>query len=225
MEITSFTALGNLFIDLIKEIRIAIKERKNDAKELIQAGNLLILYGSATRLSDYSAKVKHILELESKEICKNDKQVFNIFLSEIQFFGINLKNTNLSAIDIYYPGLGRELNRLINGDILLLVYFRDKLAPSYDINTKKIPKILDVFLRNYGPMGYWCQETFDWHAYPGFWQDFAYPELPENCLDNFELRREIVSFIDTLEECRNIIANIIRENWDFKELTKTGKVD
>jgi len=225
MELVSaLVAIGKLFVDVTKEIRTALQERKKDAINPIELGSLLALYGSATRLGGYSAEIRRIVGLDPSEIGKNEEQFLIQFFREIHFFGENLKNMNLCVIDIYYPGLGENLCRVIRHEINVLRYFESKLVPAYNINTQEIPKILHLFLSHYnGYLGQWENEFYLQRritTYMGFEEDIV-----EGILDDVELRKALVSLTYALDECRIMIANIVRENWDFKELIGTRKVD
>ncbi|MBK9315813.1 MAG: hypothetical protein IPM55_16440 [Acidobacteria bacterium] len=222
---TSFTSLGNLFLAVLKEVRESLAQKKANSLSLIDIGSLFELYGSATKLSGYCVQLSESSWKKAGSITKEDKRFLFFFLKELRQFGSILKNVNMTVIDIYYPGLGKELDWVSRGDIGLLRYFEESLMPRFGIKDHNIDKIVKVFLDNYTPTEWLPEGQID--LFIGYKTRAPYPvmEVPNEgqLFDDSEylmIRNCLLSLSQSLDNCREIIGQIIRENWDFKDLKK-----
>jgi hypothetical protein len=181
-----------------------------------EVGALIELYGSAKRLS---TRVKQILavtrqqQLEPRAEQGTGAQTgrpFEEFFQELKAFDLALSTLGFMTIDVYYPGLSADILSVIGSDIAFGQYYNSKVVPKYGLNKMAVPltflELVDTISGDFG--------------YQPVLADKAAHEVSrdepggEEVLDVTELGRLYTG----LERCRNLIGDIVRQNWSFRDV-------
>jgi hypothetical protein len=181
-------AFGTLFLEVFKEIKATLDRRKNRSPNRLEFGTLLELYGSTMKLSVYSVDIKRLAEERPAEVSKDDQDAIERFFSEVAEFGRLLREMNLQIVDIYYPSFTEKILMILGADWGIADNFN-----SY-ISNQRFKNLL------FGSF------------------DMIRPYLSKDLHEREDAVRATVELANALEECSKIIADIVKENWDFKEL-------
>jgi hypothetical protein len=220
MELASLTALGQLFLELSKEIRAVLRARERKRMSLAGVGSLLQLYGSSIKLRDSSLQLRKALEHPSERSIFNDRTLLHEFMEEVKVFGEHLSQVDLYAIEIYFPELKRELDlaRGADRDVIVSLY-ANQLTKS-NINKGKIRGVLKLLSAQYYPDGSWK----DWRGEcvgARMSRIHSYDEY----LEVSKLREDLLNLISLLDRCRILISKIVGENWSYREILERSKRD
>jgi len=192
------------FFDLPVEIISFIYENKQDF-EIInkeQKKHLLELYKS---LSKVIRKFDLFIEgLETiGQLPSNKKLRFtNELTDEIKNFGKYLALVNLDLLDIYSPGLGKNLLSLIHSDINLFFHVATKCKQFETGKESYKDYILALFAEHFSGDGYWELESIARYNYHN-----------EEPLKINELNKVAESCIQKIKKCQALLQNLIKEFW------------
>jgi hypothetical protein len=189
------------FFDLPVEIINFIYENKQDF-EIInkeQKKHLLELYKS---LAKVIRKFDLFLEgLETIEQLPSNKKLkfTNELTDEIRNFGKYLALVNLDLLDIYSPGLGKELLSLIHRDMDLFYYVATN-CKQFEIGKESYKDyILALFAEHFNGDGYW---------------ELAFNiDYNEKLLKINELDKIAKNCIQKIKKCQALLQNLIKEFW------------
>ena len=209
--------IGKFLLETFKEVRSVISLGKDRKQDLVALGTFLELYGSATRLDGYLQRLHAPNEDECYFSLEASEGILSRLLEEVYRFGMILKDLNLCAIEIVHADLAEELARVrvIDGD--LLGYVEHVLADKYNLDAKNLPEAVKLLKGCDGDAWYpfrelkhanpkWFRHS-DWYRQ---WGDLPSTEKHINSI--------ICSLSATVAECRQLIAQTIREHWDAKDL-------
>lgn len=216
MELASFAAIGQLFLELSKEIRAILRGRERKRMSLAGVGSLLQLYGSSIRLQGLSLQLREALKHTSDRIDDTDRELLHEFVEEVKAFGEHLREIDLYTIDIYAPGLSRLLNEARGNDHEVLVALYSGQLTKSSISKRKVRGILKLLPIQYYPNGSWR----DWRGVRVSGIHYA-----DGYLKVSELRRDLLSLISLLEQCRRLIGKIVSESWSYREILERSKPD
>jgi hypothetical protein len=132
---------------------------------------------------------------ETTEVSKDDLDAIERFFSEVAEFGDLLREMTLEIIDIYYPSFTEKMRRILGAEVVI----------SDDFNS------------------YFSNQRFKMHLYQSL--DRIRPYLSRDFHERENAFRAIGELANALEECRKIIADIVKENWEFKELIELDSTD
>ncbi len=195
--------VSTLLIDIVKGIKEYFIQKKEFTSNLVTIGVLIELYGIITKLVGYSNILK-------KTSDKNERAgLYHEFLHEMCKFMKCLENVNMTILDIYYPEVKEKLYESLRNDFTFLSAIEIAGDFSYSINHKDAQKVLSVINK--------INELKHTEVYKAAIndQDF-YTHQTISFQKN--IQKILVSLTETLNECRICIGELIRENWDFKEL-------
>jgi hypothetical protein len=202
--ISVIPAFGTLFLETFKEIKATLDKGKKRSPTRLELGTLLGLYGSMMKLSVYSVDIKRLAEERPAEVSKDDLDAFERFFSEVAEFGNLLREMNLQIVDIYYPSLVKKIYNLSRADLAIADDFNNFTSNQHfkDFIHRRLDETRP-FLAN-RPFLYDIRQV----------REEAFGALREEAFG------ALVGLTNALEECRKIIADIVKENWEFKELVE-----
>ncbi len=209
--------IGKFFLDVIVEIHKLLKERKQEKENYIAVGTFIELYGSVIRLEGISKEVYLIIDDISKSELLGNR--LKDFFDEMGYFGNVLKKANLATIEIFHPQLGYALNHLIIGDELLHDAIERTILPhKKNIKSKQLKRVIDIYVKNYGNL-----YMYQWDV-----EMIAYRNLPDRWDGTEEWNKSKVieqfkNLTNHLEKFKTILADVIKNTWDFKELATLSK--
>jgi hypothetical protein len=197
-------ALAAFVLDVLKEIRDSITKAKGQRQDLIAKGTFLELYGSATRLLGQAEQIGALRGKSSSKLLLPG--ALREFFMEVRKFGAILSRANAYAIEVYHPGLADALTAVRGRDIEMISTF-EKIGAQFGLNESELQRVRTLYL-NFDALGP-NSATFEearWE-YRSF-HSFAEPDVLEA--------------FDQLSECLGpfcqVLADVIRQSWDFKEL-------
>lgn len=221
-HLSAIVAAGKFFLEVASKVRAAFRSRRKGSPGAIELGTLLELYGCAVRLTGYSAQVRRIFKLAPDQVSDADRRMYYLFVREIRLFARCVCRMDLCILDIYYPGLGQHISRSIIGDMFVLTWARD-LAEQYGMSATDIPELADAFYK-------WTTHgQVEFSTFNALWGEPQYSvegKDPQTMLDiphSHEVRQALLELMTTLDECRGLIGEVVRENWGFRELTASPK--
>jgi hypothetical protein len=216
---------------VLEEIRAALHNKPHGRADI---GSILALYGNIVSLCARAKRIKTIITnhcqkkdenvLVLDDLTTREAEQFSGFFTELLEFGSSLSEINISVIDIFYPGLKNDLMAAVGRDIDFSWYYGAHIAPKYKFTVADMPRtlfmVLDKFDCDWGPQNMGGHLLLEFKAKgSGSWGDrddglfSEYRDIPtEIFVNNF------LEISDTLERCRQIIGDIVREHWNFRDL-------
>ena len=219
--------------EVLHDVRSSLRGRKQNAAEV---GSIIALYGSIMSLCAKARRLQAILKANSEPqadatvrldgLKPAEVREFSGFFEELLEFGVYLNEVSMATIDIFYPGLKDDLMTVVGGDINFSRYYHDVIVPTYGLTEDKLPlplfNILDRFNGDSGP------RNTGGHLMKEFSARGSSDRLGLGEDDIFYRHRDtptaifVENFMDVsagLERCRETIAQIVRDHWDFRDLT------
>jgi len=192
---------------------------------------LLALYGSILSLCARAKRITKLITARAgdstdssavriADMSPAEVDQFSGFFEELINFGNRFNEVNLAAVDIYYPGLREDLLSVTGRDIDFSWVYTKKIAPKYGLKHDALPQVLVQILERYsgdwGPENVGDQLILGLRA-PGAVESdglfYRHRDTPDAVFVNrmFEISA-------LLENCRSTIRDIVRENWQFRDL-------
>jgi hypothetical protein len=223
----SETVLG-----VLEDVRSTFRGRSHSQTDI---SALLSLYGSITSLCARSKRIIAILNSQDQSLPKSvihlngltpaDTEQFSRFFEELLDFGRYLNAVSFAAIDIYFPGLRNDLLAAIGRDMEFSHLYTKSIAPKYKLGHEALPPTLVQILDRFN--GDWGPENVGGHLMLEF-RMAGDDQKPDGIFYNHRdipravLTDNLVKVAELLESCRGQIREIVKENWDFRDLVDTG---
>jgi len=200
------------FFDLSSEIIQFIYENKQDFKNTNkdQEKHLLDLYKLLSKIiRKFELFIKKLQRM--KEWTSNKKYKFvDELLNEIRNFGKILSLVNTDILDIYSPGLGKELLSIIGRDLNLFFYVADKCERFERGKESYKDHILALFAEHFNGDGFW---ELEFHARCGLsWSNKGTTIEKLNKMGENSLKK--------LKKCQILFQKFIKEHWRLNEVYK-----
>ncbi len=197
---------------------------------------LLSLYGSITTLCARSKRINAILGAKNQRMSQSavsldaltpgEAEQFSRFFEELLEFGNCLNAVSFAVIDIYFPGLRNDLLAAIGRDMVFSHVYTKTIAPKYKLGHKQLPaslvQILDKFNGDWGPENIGGHLMLEFGVAPeGGTRDGIF--YSQRDIPRAVLAESLSNVVGLLERCRSQIREIVKENWDFRDLMDNGR--
>jgi hypothetical protein len=210
--------------DLLKEIRDVFDKHKEAKDSLTAKGTLLELYGCATLIEGKSVEL--LKAKASDTTVESIAASLHDFSRNLGAFVHVLQRANVGAIEIWHPELARELAGTVGQDIELIGYFRG-VADRFGLKPAELDKISERYwhwsqlMHSSDSMQYYLTRggrilSFDERASKGPLGPLGPFGAP--MIVNDGLWEALDSLSKRLPEFRRILAEVIRNTWEFKDL-------
>lgn len=217
--------LAKFFLDVFKEIRSLVVSNKT-TKSDVALGSFLKLYGSGKRLVALASQFLQNVDKGSVEITDKECDKLIILIKEIHAFGQLFRELNLFAIDIFRPGLGDALDKVVGADTDLLASFKYDIVPEFSLDNRDIPKIVSSYVENfhvYSPGGLrW--ELEESGPLATFWLKQQDPWANMEDLPKADIVSAVETAVPVFKELTEAVATTIREHWEFSDLLKVDEL-
>lgn len=219
-------------VSILEDARAAFR---GGSQSRADVGAILSLYGSITSLCARAKRIRTILTTQKSEtnaiaifldrVTASEAKQFSGFFEELTEFGERLNEVSLAAIDIYYPGLKSDLMDVVGRDVDFSHYYIKEILPKYQLSEATMPEtlisILDRFNGDWGPENVSNRLTTELSR-PTHGKD-SFDLIDERAIAHRTKKSEIfvenfLEVADALDKCRGIIAGMVRENWNFRDL-------
>jgi hypothetical protein len=185
-------------------------------------GTIMQLYGVSLRLGTATDRLGDTLGAGGSPAAarggtaERREATLRAWFALVRDFAAALADTNLAAIDVYYPGLAEELIGSVGQDLDVWSYLEVYLAPQYDIDLDEPPAVLQLFLEDFngdsGPNREWARRVED-EVLPS---RRVLTEAPAYLQGH--ARDRLRRLGEALEQCRDLLASVLHENWTFREV-------
>ncbi len=225
--------VGERFVEVLKEARQALRGMPLGPADI---GSVLQLYGSMMKLGASTVRIRRILERDHETVqshgrelvglTRDENETFERWFAQLTEFDQRLADLDVAAIDIYFPGLPHELLEVVGGDVDFARLYNEELVPRYGIRKGSVPRALEHFVRDFsGDVGYRNRDVAPNVTSKEILGDQFYVEghspFEETFVRPAALAR-IARLSEALEQCRAVVAALVREHWDFRELAEIG---
>jgi hypothetical protein len=229
---------------VLDDVRTAFQRPNAGPSDIV---TLLNLYGSITSLTARGTRIRSILdrrapdpkEADTSTIATPDVKAanphlvletlspaelreFDGFHNELIEFGEHLTNVNLAAVDIYYPGLRRDLLDVTGRDVYFDKVYTEHIAPKHGLPERKVPPTLATLLEQYdgdrGAQNVGGELLWEYGSFTPEQQRASRWEQPDT--PTVVSRNDMVRILDLLAACSQTIGSIVRENWQFSDVLR-----
>jgi hypothetical protein len=193
--------------DVLKEIRDVFDKHKDAKDSLIAKGTLLELYGCATLIE---AKTMQLLEARAPDTTVESVHTFfHEFTQALEAFIRVLERANFGVIEIWHPELAHEIISTLGADTGLLSYFRN-LAHRFGLKPTELDRIRELYIRS----SYLARAP----RLSLVGDPISRGSLDTPMIVSDKVWQALDSLSERLQEFRRILAEVIRNNWEFKDL-------
>jgi hypothetical protein len=199
--IGDITSIARLILDVVKAVR-EYSGGKPEKGKLFNPEIIADLHGYSIRLKKSTKELKKAIQ-EADDIKKENAT--KEFYHNLLHFSERLQALNLNLIDIYQPGTGAALAAACGLDSIVFSYFERSFS-DYDIPKRKIK-------RQHGNL---MALNDEFEKLDLLFVDKAIAKVSSDQ----ELLNTLLTLSNGLEQCANLLAGFLRENWSPSDLTE-----
>jgi hypothetical protein len=232
MDISILVSFGKFTLDLIKEISSVIKKENKAKSGILDAASLLELYGGLRRLSNLCAGIKALMvevreakeRLDAVPKSHADSKVLanakfsrattqleltvNDFIGTMHRIGMRLNDINLQVLDIYHPAIPAEIVAFLIAEVQFIPSLKESIHPIYHMPEKKLDRLCEIY-HNIAVENRWAE------AVENIAQLIRKDEV---IYGTQEIGDVLTDLSEKINACYYLIGQVIRNNWDLKEL-------
>lgn len=194
---------GKLALDALRELRQLLKERQKKSLNPMRLGTLLELYGASTRLYGRCTTLEHQLRIGIDASDMVAVENYRSLQVDLRQFLNKLHEMSLLSIEIYYPDLRKELRRLVKTEICTLSSIEAKFGSKYRPLLSTRRELLRMVVEDFEPLNLELRNSY-----------------PEKLPEPLDEHGPFSILLHQLAKCRDLLAVILRENWNFREIVE-----
>lgn len=206
---------------VLEDVRVALEGKTVTAAS---AATLLQAYAAIMKLSTAVDGMIAVLSNERRErqrtgerewlvVAAEEAEVFYDFYRYAAQLGDLLRDVDLAVLDVYFPGTPSDFLFLFENEVAFDGYYSEVLTHTHALEDRPIPESLERLVMDFR-RGHQVRARMRSNVVQTIPLQDGYPPL----VDPDAVTR-LTAIRASLEQCRTLVAGIIRAHWSFRELT------